>query len=516
MAVPPTRVTDGGARPLEPRLLGRYRLISEQGAGLFGAVWLAEEVATGQPVALRLFPRELTDTANVAEMIRRRARAVVEASRAHPGLVRVLEYGTTDDGRLFAVMERLEGGRLSEMLASRQRFDVPAALRLAIEMGGPVETLHNMGLVHGALRPTNFVVADGRVMLMDVETIALRDAPALQHLVAAQSPAAYLAPEQIQGRPITEKTDVYAFALTLYEMLTGRPPFAATTRDALLDKHLKDPPLPPRYQRRAIPLAIETTIMEGLDKRPEVRPFMPKVLNHIATEAGTGVARWKRPAAIAAGVVAVVAMSAPIAWSVLGPRLSPPAVLAPAPEETPVEPNADPATATMAAPPSAEPAASAPGDPLPPAIGAPPAIEAPPPVAAAPPVVALPPTAVTPPAAAVPRPAASPPAVVAPPAVVKPPSVTVPPAAVAPPPAVSPPPAALPPPIAAPPTITPPPAPRAAAPRPPQVAPAPRVEPPRPTPPAVAPAPARPAPSPGADEPDPTAVIDWLLKRRGE
>ena len=153
-------------------LVGSYRLVSEQGTGLFGTVWLAEDAVSGRPVAIRLLPRELTETANVAELVRRRARAVVDASRAHPALVRVLEYGTTDDGQLFAVMERAEGRRLSDTPAERRRPDVPAALRLAVEMGGPIETLHTMGLVHGAVRPGNFAVAAGGVTLMDVETIA--------------------------------------------------------------------------------------------------------------------------------------------------------------------------------------------------------------------------------------------------------------------------------------------------------------------------------------------------------
>jgi serine/threonine-protein kinase len=495
--------------PAASRLVGRYRLVSEQGAGLFGAVWLAEDTTNGQPVAVRLLPRELTDASNVAETIRRRARAVIETSRAHPGLVRVLEYGTTEDGRLFAAMERAEGRRLNETLAGRSRPDVPAALRLAVEMGGPLETLHNMGLLHGAVRPRNFSVADGRVTLMDVETIALRDAPALQHLVAAQSPAEYLAPEQIEGRPVTEKTDVYAFAVTLYEMVSGRPPFEAPTREAVLDKHLNATPPLLRRSRRTVPIAIEATLMEALEKRPEQRPFMPKVLNHVATEAGTGaLRRWKRIAAVTAGVfVAVaIAVAAPMAWSVLAPRWSePPAMSSPPVQVAPAAPAADPTPASpVPVPAPVENAATPPpADPVPP-VSAPPAVAAPP-AAAVPPVVAVPapPAAVPPPPSAVPPPAAA----------VPPPAAALPPPAVAPPPpVVAPPPRAV---------APPPPVPRAAAP--PAVAPAPapraeRRERPRPaTVPSPAPAaPVRTAPSSASEEPDASAVIDWLLNRRND
>ncbi|HEU4367904.1 MAG TPA: serine/threonine-protein kinase [Methylomirabilota bacterium] len=312
-----TREAEAGAPASS--LVGSYRLVSERGTGLFGTVWLAEDAVSGRPVAIRLFPRALTGRAHVAQLVRRRARAVVDASRAHPALVRVLEYGTTDDGELFAVMERAEGRRLSDTPAARRRPDVPAALRLAVEIGGPIETLHSMGLVHGGIRPGNFAAAPGGVALMDVETIALRDAPALQPLVAAHSPAEYLAPEQIQGGPVTDRTDVYAFGVTLYELLSGAPPFEATARATVLDKQLNAPPPVLRQRRRPVPVSVEAILMETLDKEPEQRPVMARVLNHIATEAGTGASRWKRAAILAAGGVVAAAIAAPIAWSVLAP-----------------------------------------------------------------------------------------------------------------------------------------------------------------------------------------------------
>src|SRR5688572_9870274 len=324
-------------------MIGRYRLVSEQGTGLFGTVWLAEDTSTSQEVAIRLLPRALTDMGNVAETIRRRARTVVETSRAHPGLVRVIEYGTTDEGVLYAVMDRVEGRRLDEVLARRARPDVPAALRLAIEMGAPVETLHNMGLLHGGLRPRNFSVADGRITLMDVETIALRDAPALQAFVAAQSPAEYLAPEQIQGGPITEKTDVYAFAVTLYEMVSGRPPFEGGARESVADKHLKASPPLLRRSRRTVPVSVEATLMEALEKSPEQRPFMPKVLNHVANEAGTGAGRrWKRAAAIAAATVVAGVLTVPVVMTLTSPSSTSRSDVTPRPEVAVPVPAPDP------------------------------------------------------------------------------------------------------------------------------------------------------------------------------
>src|SRR5262245_19886782 len=98
--------------------------MTEKGSGAFGTVYFAEDFRTGQPVAIRVLPREVTDAPTVAETIQRRAHTVIEASQAHPALVRVLEYGDTDDGHIFPVMERAEGRLLSEVLAEPGRTDV--------------------------------------------------------------------------------------------------------------------------------------------------------------------------------------------------------------------------------------------------------------------------------------------------------------------------------------------------------------------------------------------------------
>ena len=225
------------------RVQGRYRIVSELGSGAFGTVWLAEDGVTAQRVAIRFLPRGLAVVPSVARAVQSRARSLIAGSTAHPGLVRVLEVGEVEPGQLFAVMELVEGRRLSAMLSGTKPLDAGSARRLVLDLGGSLESLHNMGLVHGALRPRNvMVLADGRVKLMDVELAGLRDALALDSVLASGPPAEYLAPEQIRGAPTTEKTDIYAFAVILYEMFYGRPPFEAATREAVLAKHLTEPP----------------------------------------------------------------------------------------------------------------------------------------------------------------------------------------------------------------------------------------------------------------------------------
>ncbi|PYN30671.1 MAG: hypothetical protein DMD98_18705, partial [Candidatus Rokuibacteriota bacterium] len=232
-------VESGDRAPVGLSVKGRYRIVRELGAGAFGSVCLAEDEATGHPVAIRFLPRALSGASDATQAVQRMGRAIVAASTAHPALVRVLEFGEAENGRAFVAMELVEGRRLSEMLSAGKPLDVDVALRLALDLGGAVETLHNMGAVHGALRPRNvMVLEDGRVKLMDVELAGLRDAPATEGVLAAEPPAEYLSPEQIRRTPVTEKTDIYAFGVILYEMLCGVPPFQAPTREVILAKHL--------------------------------------------------------------------------------------------------------------------------------------------------------------------------------------------------------------------------------------------------------------------------------------
>jgi len=220
--------------PGGPRVNGRYRIVAELGTGPFGTVSLADDEVTGSRVALRLLPNAAAGRASAAEVLERMARSIVPASMAHPALVRVLDCGRAANGCAFIVTEFVQGRRLSDVLANGTPLHVARTLDMALDLGGAVETFHNMGLVHGALRSRNvMLLEDGRVKLLDLELAALRDGRALS-AIGSPSPPESLAPEQIRQAPVTEKTDIYAFAIIVFEMLCGLPPFRGTTREAVL------------------------------------------------------------------------------------------------------------------------------------------------------------------------------------------------------------------------------------------------------------------------------------------
>ena len=490
------------------RLRDRYRIVSPLGRGTLGEVSVAEDEVTGEQVAVRLLPRELSP-----EAVQRSRRSIIAASAAHPAFVRVLDSGETSDGRSFMVMELAEGRGLHEILAENEPLEVSEALRLALDLGGAVETLHNLGTVHAGLRPCNVrLLPEGRVKLMDLEIAGLRGAPDLHELQGDGAPADYLAPEQIRGDPVSDKTDVYAFGLTLYELLCGVPPFRTDSREATLSAQLDDTPPRLRRRRRGIPKGVQALVSRALAKQPEPRPFMSNLLNDLDDAASRPVTSWRRVAAVVGGVLIVAAMAIPLVWDVFTPR-----------PDLPDRSTPPPAAVTPAVP--LAPQSSVPAAPPPPAAETPSAPVVTPPVALepAPPAATLPvATSPPPPAATLPAPEAPPrPAVVipAPPR----PAVTLPPAPAreTPPPSIASPP---PPRVAPSPSPVPasPPAPERRAPAPPRVdaRPAPERSTSAPERPAVAPqrpaSPAeRPAPGPERDDPDGGAAVDWLLNRPG-
>ena len=309
------------------RLRDRYRIVAPLGRGTLGDVSVAEDEVTGERVAVRLLPRELS-----AEAVQRSRRSIIAASASHPAFVRVLDSGETSDGRSFMVMELAEGQGLHEVLAENEQLEIRDALRLALDLGGAIETLHNLGIVHAALRPCNVrILPQGRVKLLDLEIAGLRAAPELRDLLVEGSPAEYLAPEQVRGAPLSDKTDVYAFGLTLYELLCGAPPFRNSSREAVLSAQLDEAPPRLRRRRRGIPKGVQTLVSRALNKQPESRPFMSNLLNDLDDAASRPVTSWKRVAAVVGGVLVLASMAVPLVWDVFTPQPDAPRSSTPAP-----------------------------------------------------------------------------------------------------------------------------------------------------------------------------------------
>ncbi|MEA2703274.1 MAG: eukaryotic-like serine/threonine-protein kinase [Actinomycetota bacterium] len=253
---------------------GRYRLRHEIARGGMAEVWEAEDSVLGRAVAVKLLLPELAADPSFLERFRREA--IAAARLAHPNVVGIFDTGI-DDGLAFIVMELVDGTTLRETLLARGALPPAEAIDIAAQVAGALEYAHKAGIVHRDVKPANILLcADGRVKVADfgIAKAAATEGVASNDLTgtgAVVGTAKYLSPEQVDGRPVDGRTDVYALGVVLYEMLCGRPPFSGDTEMAIGIQHLDRKPLSPRQVKAGIPKPLEAIVLRALAKAPDDR-----------------------------------------------------------------------------------------------------------------------------------------------------------------------------------------------------------------------------------------------------
>ena len=238
--------------------LGPYTIAGKIGAGGMGEVYRATDPRLGREVAIKVLPPEVA--ADPERLARFRREAQVLASLNHPNVAGI--YGLDEaDGKPFLVLELVEGEDLRQRLA-RGPLPVDEALDLAIQMASGLEAAHEKGIVHRDLKPANVkLTEDGKVKILDfglakalgsgVESgqgLASADTPTRTEQATTAGTilgtAAYMSPEQARGKAVDRRTDIWAFGVVLYEMLTGRQLFAGeTASDTLAAVLTREPDL---------------------------------------------------------------------------------------------------------------------------------------------------------------------------------------------------------------------------------------------------------------------------------
>jgi len=276
-AFSPTDTDTSGPPPGRP-IKGRYRLLRKLGEGRLGTVYLGEDTRRARAVALKVFRRDVSRGEEFAAHLSARVEATAALGEKHPRLVEVYDCGRAEDGSLFVAMEYLEGRSLKELIRQEGPMDIERALHLASQIAEGLGELHRDGQVHSDLRPQHIlVVREGQgetARLKGLETVGLADAGLAGHMVRAGALPATpecVAPEQVEGESASARTDVYALGAVLYEMLTGRPPFTASTPDGVLARQLQKLPVPVTELRPEVPAAVELKVMQALEKEPERR-----------------------------------------------------------------------------------------------------------------------------------------------------------------------------------------------------------------------------------------------------
>ena len=252
-------------------LADRYRLVSPLGRGGMGQVWEGRDERLGRPVAVKLLTHQaLAATPEPQDGIRRFTReAAVTAGLSHPGVPAIYDAGEYDGG-LYLVMELVDGVTVADLVAEQGPLPVPWVAAIGAQVAAVLEAAHARGVVHRDIKPANVMIAgDGTAKILDFGVAGIASQRITSTGVAVGTPA-YMAPEQLQDRPATPASDLYALGCLLYEMLSGSPVFAATSPAALIRMHLEQAPAP--VDRTDVPVPLTQLVWQLLAKDASWRP----------------------------------------------------------------------------------------------------------------------------------------------------------------------------------------------------------------------------------------------------
>jgi serine/threonine protein kinase len=277
-------ISDVPVDPLIGRVFdGKYRLEEPLGGGGMGTVYRATHLLIERSVAIKVLSQRFVGDQTAQERFRREARAA--GRMHHPNAVTVNDFGTTEDGWLYIVMELLEGRTLRDLLAREAPLDPARAVSFMLQACAAVGAAHDANLIHRDLKPGNIFIeqrpdlpALAKVLDFGVAKFAVDeheddDYQTLTQVGAIIGTPRYMSPEQCVGTaPLTPASDVYSLGIILYEMLTGVVPFNADTPLALAMKQVTEAPRPPREIVPAIPRELETVVLHALAKHAADRP----------------------------------------------------------------------------------------------------------------------------------------------------------------------------------------------------------------------------------------------------
>lgn len=262
----------GGGRLVPGQILdGKYAIERLLGTGGAGSVYEATHLLLHRKVAVKVLHHPGGVDASHRERMLREGRHL--ASVVHPHIVQVFDLGLAGEVP-YLVMEYLEGGTLEDHLLRTGRLSLPLACAVGHQMLLGLAAAHERGLVHRDLKPANVFLSfagdgDVHVKILDFGVSTAMEADGRSDFVVGTP--TYLAPEQARGETVDQRADVYGFAATMYEALTGQPVFSALTVPALLNKVCHEPPLPPAELRPDLPPALERMLLRALAKDPADR-----------------------------------------------------------------------------------------------------------------------------------------------------------------------------------------------------------------------------------------------------
>ncbi len=249
-------------------LASRYRIIGLVGKGGMGEVYKAEDIKLSQTVALKFLPGSYQNDSDALERFHGEVRNARQVS--HPNVCRVFDISEID-GRHFLSMEFVDGDDLSELLTRVGRFTHERAVEVSRQLCVGMEAIHKAGILHRDFKPANIIIDKKGVARITDFGIAGIESEIAKEGIRAGTPA-YMAPEQIAGREVTVRSDIYALGLVLYEIFTGKQAFIADNVMELIKKHNTETPTSPSEIIKGIDPLVENVIAQCLEKDPKDRP----------------------------------------------------------------------------------------------------------------------------------------------------------------------------------------------------------------------------------------------------
>ena len=266
----------GGDPRLGLLLADRYRIQRKLGEGGMATVYLAEHVDIRRPCAIKVLHAESVDKPDVVERFLQEARAA--SVIGHENVVEITDYGRSDDGHVFLVMEMLVGEDLADMLEREGPIPWSRARPMLLQICSALAAAHTKGIIHRDLKPENIFRIERKatrdfIKVLDFGIAKVTSESAASTRALTQTgmifgTPEYMSPEQAEGRKVDPRTDIYSLGVIIYRLLTGKVPFDGESPTTILVRHLVDAPTPPSEAapERGLTPAIDAVILKALEK----------------------------------------------------------------------------------------------------------------------------------------------------------------------------------------------------------------------------------------------------------
>jgi serine/threonine-protein kinase len=252
---------------------GRYEITGELGRGAMGVVYKATDPVIGRTVAVKTIKlsEEGTGLSRPELLARFQTEARAAGLLTHPNIVVVFDAGE-EDGLYYITMELVEGKSLQAHLDGGQAFALPRVLRIMEQTCGALQFAHERSVVHRDIKPANIMLtADDTVKVTDFGTAKILQFGTMQQTAHVMGTPSYMSPEQVKGRAVDGRSDIFSLGVLLYEMVTGEKPFPGQNITTVIYKIVNEEPVPPRQIDPSIHPGISAVVMKALAKEPEVR-----------------------------------------------------------------------------------------------------------------------------------------------------------------------------------------------------------------------------------------------------